>query len=267
MWINSTFFENTQGNLDWGDRVSGSGTRFLSEFTGLRSHPQGASAILKEASWDIMNGAYENLEPFEKDILRYSIMEQLSPLQEQTVKRGTSDFALYFSDIERIEREFQNELIEMTKLYPNTPEGNRNMYDRYRQLKSYIRGQKYEVGYDIEFDEPDSNVTDPKKVALNKYFSMFEKVRIPGTQLTNWDQWEVEYEILMNSLTLEQQAVIARNTSRLPIPYQFLERIKYLGEAKEYKRIMKAQELRELYLSVLERPDLVSKSRDLFLMR
>ena len=267
MWINSTFFENTQGNLNWGDRVTGSGTRFLSEFTGLRSHPQGASAILKEASWDIMNGAYENLEPFEKDILRYSIMEQLSPLQEQTVKRGTSDFALYFSDIERIEREFQNELIEMTKLYPNTPEGNRNMYDRYRQLKSYIRGQKYEVGYDIEFDEPDSNVTDPKKVALNKYFSMFEKVRIPGTQLTNWDQWEVEYEILMNSLTLEQQAVIARNTSRLPIPYQFLERIKYLGEAKEYKRIMKAQELRELYLSVLERPDLVSKSRDLFLMR
>ena len=266
LWINSTFFENTQGNLEWSDRVRGSGTRFVSEFTGLRAHPQGASGILKEASWDIMNAPYDNLEPFEKDILRYSIMDQLSPLQEQTIKRGTNDFAVYFSDIERIEKNFQNELIEMTKLYPNTAEGNRNMYDRYRQLKSYIRGQKFEVGYDVEFDEIDDQVTDPKKIALNKYFKMFDTVRIPGTQLIDWEKWETEYDTLMKSLTLEQQAVIARNTSRLPIPYVFLERLKYLGEAKEYKRIMKAQQLREIYLESLERPDLASKSRDLYLM-
>ena len=266
LWINSTFFENTQGNLEWSDRVRGSGTRFASEFTGLRAHPQGASGILREASWDIMNAPYENLEPFEKDILRHSIMDQLSPLQEQTIKRGTNDFAIYFSDIERIDKNFQNELIEMTKLYPNTPEGNRNMYDRYRQLKSYIRGQKFEVGYDIEFDETNDEITDPKKLALNKYFKMFDTVRIPGTQLIDWERWETEYDTLINSLTLEQQAVIARNTSRLPIPYVFLERLKYLGEAKEYKRIMKAQQLREIYLQSLERPDLASKSRDVYLM-
>lgn len=266
LWLNSTFFENTQGNQEWTDRVKGSGTRFLSEIVGLRAHPQGAATILREASWDIMNAPYANLEPFEKDILRYSILEQISPLQEQTIKRGTNDYALYFNEIERIEDSFQNELLEMTKLYPNTAEGNRNMYDRYRQLKSYVRGQKYEVGYDVDFNEADVDPKDLKKVALSKYFAMFETVRIPGTQLINWDQWEIEYENLMNSLTLQQQAVIARNTSRTRIPYQFLERIKYLGEAKEYKRIMKAQELRELYLTTLERPDLVEKSKKLYLI-
>ena len=96
---------------------------------------------------------------------------------------------------------------------------------------------------------------------------MFVSVRIAGTQLIDWDQWELEYEKLMSSLSLDQQLVIARNTSRLPIPYQFLERIKYLGEAREYKRIMKAQGLREEYFIAQGREDLASKSRDVYLMR
>ena len=160
----------------------------------------------------------------------------------------------------------QKELIDMTALYPNTPEGNRNMYDRYRQLKSYRRGQLYEIGYDVEFDEPEPSDVE-SKITLNKYYKMFDSVRIAGTQLIDWDRWEIEYEKLNNSLTLDQQLVIARNTSRLPIPYQFLERIKYLGEAKEYKRIMKAQQLREDYFIAQGREDLASKARDLFLMQ
>ena len=266
MWLSGSVLENTQGGLEWGDRFTGMGTRGASEFVGLRAHPQSAAGILRESSWDILNTPYKNLEPFQKDILRYSLMDQLTPLQEQQVKRGTNDFALYFNDIERIEKEFQNELLYMTKVYPNTPEGNRNMYDRYRQLKSYTRGRKHELGYDIDFDEPDPNVTDPKKIALNKYYALFEKTRIPGTQMQDWDMWEIEYEQLMNSLSIEQQAVIARNTSRTSIPYQFLERIRYLGEAKEYKRIMKAQQLRELYLGAQERDDLIQTSRKLYLM-
>jgi len=153
----------------------------------------------------------------------------------------------------------------MTALYPNTPEGNRNMYDRYRQLKSYRRGQLYEIGYDVEFDEPEPSDVASKNT-LNKYYKMFDSVRIAGTQLIDWDQWEIEYEKLMNSLSIDQQLVIARNTSRLPIPYQFLERIKYLGEAKEYKRIMRAQQLREDYFIAQDRKDLASKSRDIYLM-
>ena len=266
LWLSSVAFDNTHGNLDWGDRVSGGATRGLSEFTGLRAYPQGAAAILREASFDIMNAPYGNLEPFQKDILRYSLMEQLSPIQEQQVKRGKNDFAIYFNDVDRINKSFQSELIEMTKLYPNTPEGNRNMYDRYRQLKSYRRGQLHEIGYHVEFDEPE--LSDVKsKNTLNKYYKMFDSVRIAGTQLINWDLWEVEYEKLMNSLSLDQQLVISRNTSRLPIPYQFLERIKYLGEAREYKRIMKAQGLREEYFIAQGREDLASKSRDVYLMR
>ncbi len=266
LWLSSVAFDNTHGNLDWGDRVSGGATRGLSEFTGLRSYPQGAAAILREASFDIMNAPYANLEPFQKDILRHSLMEQLSPIQEQQVKRGKNDFAIYFNDVDRINKDFQSELIEMTAMYPNTPEGNRNMYDRYRQLKSYRRGQLHEIGYDVEFDEPE--LSDVKsKNTLNKYYKMFDSVRIAGTQLIDWDQWELEYEKLMSSLSLDQQLVIARNTSRLPIPYQFLERIKYLGEAREYKRIMKAQGLREEYFIAQGREDLASKSRDLYLMR
>ena len=266
MWISGSVLDNTQGNLDWSDKVSGGGTRAVSEFVGLRAHAQSASGILREASWDILNAPYNNLEPFEKDILRHSLMEQLTPLQEESVKRGTNDFALYFNDIGRIEKEFEEELKYMTSIYPNTPEGNRNMYDRYRQLKSFTRGRKHEIGYDIEFDETDPDETDPKKIALNKYYNLFELTRIPGTQMQDWDLWEIEYEKLMNSLSLEQQAVIARNTSRTSIPYQFLERIKYLGEAREYKRIMKAQELREGYLNAQERPDLAQISRDLYLI-
>ena len=213
-----------------------------------------------------MNAPYSNLEPFQKDVLRNSLMDQLTPIQEEQVKRGKNDFAIYFNDVDRINEAFQKELIDMTALYPNTSEGNRNMYDRYRQLKRYRRGQLYEIGYDVEFDEPEPSDVESKNT-LNKYYKMFDSVRIAGTQLIDWDRWEIEYEKLNNSLTLDQQLVIARNTSRLPIPYQFLERIKYLGEAKEYKRIMKAQQLREDYFIAQGREDLASKARDLFLMQ
>ena len=266
LWLSSVGFDNSHGNLDYGDKIIGSATRGLSEFTGLRAYPQGAAAILREASFDIMNAPYSNLEPFQKDVLRNSLMDQLTPIQEEQVKRGKNDFAIYFNDVDRINEAFQKELIDMTALYPNTPEGNRNMYDRYRQLKSYRRGQLYEIGYDVEFDEPEPSDVESKNT-LNKYYKMFDSVRIAGTQLIDWDRWEIEYEKLNNSLTLDQQLVIARNTSRLPIPYQFLERIKYLGEAKEYKRIMKAQQLREDYFIAQGREDLASKARDLFLMQ
>jgi len=265
LWMSSISFDNSHGNLDYGDKIIGSATRGLSEFTGLRAYPQGAAAILREASFDIMNAPYDNLEPFQKDILRHSLMDQLTPIQEEQVKRGKNDFAIYFNDVDRINQSFQKELIDMTALYPNTPEGNRNMYDRYRQLKSYRRGQLYEIGYDVEFDEPEPSDVASKNT-LNKYYKMFDSVRIAGTQLIDWDQWEIEYEKLMNSLSIDQQLVIARNTSRLPIPYQFLERIKYLGEAKEYKRIMRAQQLREDYFIAQDRKDLASKSRDIYLM-
>jgi len=261
IWMSSTFFEGGGRDNDW----AGQTLRGFSELYGMRTHPQSTSEILRLASYDYMDMPFDEMEPFQKDLLRHMLTDDLTKLQEEQVKQGANDFALYFNNIKRIEEEYQQGLIALTQLYPATKEGNRNMYTAYRGLKSGMRGQKTERGYDIEFEDESLKDSNPNKRALAQYWALYEKATIPGTQALDWDLWQNEYDKLMQTFTLEQQVTVARNSHDLPMPAVFMQRLAQIGK-KEYRRIVIAQKLREDYWRSMGRDDLADKMRSYHLM-
>lgn len=261
IWMSSTFFEAGGKSGDW----AGQGLRGFSELFGMRTHPQSTSEILRLASYDYMDMPFDQMEPFQKDLLRHMLTDDLTHLQEEQVKQGSNDFALYFNNIRRIEKEYQDGLIELTKIHPPTKEGNRNMYTAYRGLKSFMRGQKKERGYEIEFNNDSLEDENPNTRALGEYWALYDKATLPGTEVIDWDIWQVEYDKLMMTLTLEQQTAVARNSHDLPMPPEFMQRLASVG-LKEYNRIMIAQKLREDYFRSIGKDDLAEKMRKYHLM-
>jgi len=194
--------------------------------------------------------------------------DHLAQIQKEQLERGTSDFAIYYANLKRIDQEFHDSLKAYMTIYPDSPEGNRDLLFRYGKLKDFRRGQRKEVGIDIEFEEHDVNQKDPIKRALAQYYSLFDdpEVKVPNTNTIDWEKWDNKYDALMATLTAEQQLAIMRNTDRLPLPRDFLERISRIGTGKEYTRLMQAQELREDYLSAMGRPDLAEVYKQYFFM-
>lgn len=158
------------------------------------------------------------------------LVGDLTHLQEKQVKHGINEFAIYFDHVKRIETEFQQGLIELTNIYPDTAEGNRNMYTDYRGQKQFMRGQKAERGYDVEFNSEKLADDDPIKHALASYYALYDLATAPGTKTINWDLWQQEYDHLMTKLSLEQQIAVTRNSHDLPIPEVFMQRLMKVGK-------------------------------------
>ena len=250
IWMSSALFEGA-GQKDWGGRS----LRGFSEAFGMRTHPQSTTEIMRLAAYEYMGMPFDSMEPFQKDLVRYMLVDDLTGRQEEQVKNGVNQFAIYFNNIKRIETEYQNGLIKLTEIYPNTAEGNRNMYTQYRGLKSMMRGQKKERGYDLEFNSDRLNDKDPNKRALAQYYALYELATTPGTQVIDWDLWQEEFDKLMATLSLEQQVAVTRNSHDLPMPEVFMQRLARIGK-KEYRRIRHAQFLREEYFRAMGRDDL-----------
>ena len=268
LWLQSTLLEGSPDGLGWGENVRNRTIRGTSEFMGLRAFPQGVTSILKESSYDVFNKGYSTLEPFEKEILRVISSDKLSWLQEKQLQRATSDFAIYFGDVDRINEEFQKSILAYMDIYPDTTEGNRDLYYRYGLLKNYRRGQLAEIGADIEFDEHDTENEDPIIQALAKYNSLFDNpdIKVKGTQIINWEKYDELYDAMMSEMSIEQQLAIQRNSNRLPLPERFLQRLSRIGTGKEYQKIMASQLLREESLKLDNKPELAELYRRYFLM-
>tara|TARA_Y100000593_G_scaffold64940_1_gene119657 strand:+ start:1862 stop:11635 length:9774 start_codon:yes stop_codon:yes gene_type:complete len=268
LWLQSSLLEGTPDGIGWQENVRNRTLRGATEFVGFRAFPQGVTSILKESSYDVYNKGYSKLEPFEKDMLRVISQEKLNWLQDKQLKRATSDFAIYFADVDRINKEFQDAILAYMEIYPDTPEGNRDLYYRYGLLKNYRRGQLNEIGADIEFGEHDIENKDPIIKALARYNSLFDdpNIRVQGTQIIDWEKYDVLYDQLMNEMSEEQQIAIQRNSNRLPLPEKFLQRLSRVGTGKEYQKIMASQALREQRFKFNNKPELAERYRRYFLM-
>ena len=266
LWIESAFWSEGNEGLNWEEDAKGRLTRGGSEFFGFRSWPQGPGSILRQESFETMGESYDSLEPHERALLSYKLTERLNPLQQKQAERGTSDFALYFNRKKQIEEEFTNGLMELMMRYPNTKEGNRDMYFAYRQLKGFKRGREYQEMQDIEWEEHDQEDKDPIKKALAQTYALYDDPEIdiaPG--VVDWDVWEMKNDALLKSFTPEQRTAVKRNQRKDPIPGPFLLRLQEVAK-KEYKSIMESQSLRERHLTNKGREDLATESRNRFLM-
>lgn len=266
LWIESALWSDSNDGLNWEEDVKGRVTRGTAEFFGLRSWPQGPGSILRQESFETMGEAYDKLEPHERALLSHELTDRLTPLQQQQAERGTSDFAVYFERKKQISEEFVNGLMELIQRYPNTKEGNRDLYFAYRQLKGFKRGREYQEMLDIEWEEHDLEHSDPIKRALAQAHALYDDPEIaiaPG--VIDWDVWEIKNDALLRTFTPEQRIAVKRNQRKDPIPQPVLFRLRDVAK-KEYKAIMENQALREKHLTDKGREDLAQASRDRFMM-
>jgi len=194
------------------------------------------------------------------------LTDRLLPLQQIQAERGTSDFALYFNKKREISEEFINGAIALTNKFPNTKEGNRNLYFQYRLLKSWRHGREYQEQLDIEWEEHDLEDRDPIKRALAQSYALYDDPEIAtGPGVMDWDVWEIKNDALLRTFTPEQRLAVKRNQRKEPIPFQLLSRLQNVAK-KEYKAIMESQALREKYYTDKGREDLAMESRNRFMM-
>jgi hypothetical protein len=266
LWLESAVWADSNDGLNWEEDVKGRVTRGTADFFGLRSWPQGPGSILRQESFETMGESYDKLEPHERALLSHKLTDRLTPLQQQQAERGTSDFAVYFERKKQISEEFVNGLMELIQRYPNTKEGNRDLYFAYRQLKGFKRGREYQEMLDIEWEEHDLEHSDPIKRALAQAHALYDDPEIaiaPG--VIDWDVWEIKNDALLRTFTPEQRIAVKRNQRKDPIPQPVLFRLRDVAK-KEYKAIMENQALREKHLTDKGREDLAQASRDRFMM-
>lgn len=267
LWIQSGMDGGVTG-VDWDttDELTGTITRMTGDFFGLRTWPQSAGNLLQRQSFDVIGKSYSDLEPFEKKLLSHTLSKQLSDYQQRQLERTDNPMTEYFEKIKTIDEEFVRGIIALMERFPDTKEGNRDLFFTYRTLKGHRYGRRYEAGIDLEDEWANRETNDPILQAINKANELYE---IEGVQIEpgviDWDLFEEEQAKLMKTLTPEQQLAVKRNQSDFPLPAEFLRRMQ-TGSKKEYQKILESQTLRQQYLNSTNRTELADLSNRRFMM-
>lgn len=267
LWIQSGMDDGVTGvDYDTTDELTGTITRMTGDFFGLRTWPQSAGNLLQRQSFDVIGKPYSDLEPFEKKLLAHTLSKQLSDYQQRQLERTDNPMTEYFERIKEIDQEYVRGIIALMDVYPDTKEGNRDLFYRYRTLKGYRHGRRYEAGIDLEDEWANRETNDPILQAINKANALYE---IEGVEIEpgviDWDVLEEEQAKLMKTLTPEQQLAVKRNQSDFPLPADFLRRMQ-TGSKKEYQNILESQTLRQQYLNSRDKPELANLSNRRFMM-
>jgi len=243
----------TQSVLMEGGTADERFVRGVGEFFGLRAFPQSAYDILSDESFDIIGNSYDEIESFEKDILREVLSKQLIPLQEKQVTRGR-ELAKYFSELEEIEDERRKKLKKLA--------GEDWSWVEYKKIDVRAAGRRFQAGIDQEFEETNPEDPDPLKAALAQRNQLFAdpELRDEAGDLT--PEFSQSIKRLEESWTPEQMDYVARNTNRRPIPRSILVKL----PKSLLQDIIRSQSARERYLIKTGREDLAKASRSIFLM-
>ena len=267
LWFQSGMEDSGKG-MDWDttDAITGAATRMTGDFFGLRSWPESAGNLLQRKSFDLIGKPYSDLEPFEKKLLAHTLSDQLSSYQEKQLERTDNPMTDYFEKVREIDRTFYNGILFLMDEYPDTKEGNRNLFYKYRDWKSNRHGRRFQASIDLEDEWANRETDDPILQAINKSNAIYD---IEGVQVEpgviDWDKWEEEQDKLLRTLTSTQQLAIKRNSKDFPLPNEFLRRMQ-TGSKKEYQRLLEAQTLRQDYLNEINRTDLAQLSNRRFFM-
>ena len=165
----------------------------LAEFIGFRGYPETMSQILHSYSKDTLGLDYDELEPFERKLLRDLMKDILLPMQQEQLLKG-SQFAKYYYerdllDEERLaaEKDLLTQYMNPEKwtgkfLVGNPEQTFRDIYNDIQSAYSVaindLNEQHHMYQDDQEFDEDN-----PKNYVLQEWYALFEKAyRTAGTE-------------------------------------------------------------------------------------
>ena len=225
IWVQSALFE--------GGSLTDRGTRAIAEAFGGRGYPEGSYQILREFTKNNLDMDYEDLEPFERRIVRKLLEPQLTPIQMERIEQGDNT-AGYWAAIEDLDaiRLAQEESILM-KYQQRTgkyAQGGLNalrqdfyaIQENFAQQKELLNQQFDMFQDDVEFDEDN-----PAKFVLSEWYGLYEKASDPQTGLLNYDKLNAlqgkfwQQELPDGTLYNNYFGYIRRNTSSTTHPAEF----------------------------------------------
>ena len=228
------------------------------DFVGLRAYPSGPSTIKRQASYDVFGASYDDIEPFQKHLLKYIVKDKLQKIREENNSRVMNEFDIYYAQKELIEKEYIDIINDYLKVYPDTKRGNSDMKYRWEKLRDAKRAREDQIGLSMDWDENDINHEDPKKRALALYYALFDapELKHKGTDIIDWDKYQIALERLQKELGPELTMVIERNKNLTPLPDEFIRRMSTIGKARHWNNWMKSENARKDYLISLGFPEL-----------
>lgn len=157
----------------------------LSEFVGFRGYPETMTQVLHNYSKDTLGLDYDELEPFERKLLRDLMKDVLLPMQQEQLLRG-SQFAKYYYERDLLDEERLDAEKDLLTQYMNPEKwtgkflvGNpeQTFRDIYNDIQSAyavaindLNEQHHMYQDDQEFDEDN-----PKNYVLQEWYALFEK--------------------------------------------------------------------------------------------
>ena len=173
-------------------------TRGLAEFSGGRAYPEGSWQIMNNYSQDIIGIPYDELEPFERKLLRDLLSDQLNPIMQDRIHKGDTD-ALYWQQLDQLDIERQEAEMKLLSAFHNLrehPEFGRNPrftlkqeFDKIQNTYSLNRAAlnkqfgKYQDDTEYDKDNPGQHV-------LNEWYELYDKAVNPNSGIFDFNRLE-----------------------------------------------------------------------------
>ena len=159
--------------------------RGMIEFLGGRSHPETMSQVLNTYSKDTLGLDYDELEPFERKMLRALLAPTLGPMQEEQLMRG-SEYAKYYHERDALAKDRMESEADLVHQYmnPNTGSGiflssnaDRIFKTKYNDIQSAYAVSLNDLNEQHEMyqDDQEFEEDNPKGYVLQEWYNLYEK--------------------------------------------------------------------------------------------
>ena len=181
-----------------GGNVQQRGIKGVSEFFGGRGYPESSYQLIQGYAKDIIGIDYEDMEPFERQLLRQHLKDVLDPMMEEKIARGDKN-AQYWDalnkndedriiDEEALLRQFYN-----PRKYPQFLIGGANtlreefarIQNQYAQNRAAINEMFAMYQDDVEFDSKD-----PHKFIMQEWYALYDLAKYDESDVFDHDRLE-----------------------------------------------------------------------------
>jgi len=181
-----------------GGNVQQRGVKGVSEFFGGRGYPESSYQLIQGYAKDIIGIDYEDMEPFERRLLRQHLKDVLDPMMEERIARGDKN-AQYWDalnkndedriiDEEALLRQFYN-----PRKYPQFLIGGANtlreefarIQNQYAQNRAAINETFAMYQDDVEFDSKD-----PHKFIMQEWYALYDLAKYDESDVFDHDRLE-----------------------------------------------------------------------------
>lgn len=174
-------------------------TRGVSEFLGGRGYPESSYQIMQRFASDTLEIDYEDLEPFERKMLRDTLVDVIGPIMAERVINGDKT-AKYYSELDQLDKDRlarETQLLHQFMNHRQYPQfagsgAARLLNTEFFRIQSEyaIYRQMLNEQYGMYQDDADYDADEVNKYIMQEWYKLYERAEDPKTGYFNSDYLE-----------------------------------------------------------------------------